>query len=462
MISLNSANRHLQRLAHEKLLEETRNTKLVGTNMVITASFDTDTFNASGSNAVIHSKKHYYPRIKLMYLKHLYTRVKDSNKYSFDIISSLYSLGLGVPVRDDYSLAWKKHANMVCPDNGLGFERCKKRFLIDVKNAIKNSKDGEYAYSEAHLNAYKAAKYMFGIKSVDTQTIRKELVKARKEGHIKSAKAVTVTPLVSGQQALCIYKSVPSGLKLFEILTQVGGEIVSLLDKVYELEPDSIPLTMSKNNAETYVKNMLELTGKEHPFFIVYGTLTVPISKRESLKKFIPNATSVKKLIAMMRAHSKRPVHKPKEEDAVTKEQYKARVKLYEKELRKVARENPFSYLQFVASNIYGFDNKSSINSIPIPVVYREAHLSSSGFRTIIHMLDSKITRINYGSYIFQEENIKKEFVKIKKLFRDYKIGGLLIEPNEHNDIVNYIPRLVYLDGSNSTVKNQATKPPSR
>lgn len=131
-------------------------------------------------------------------------------------------------------------------------------------------------------------------------------------------------------------------------------------------------------------------------------------------------------------------------------EKFEARVEsIYKKrsadllqDLANVRNRHPAAFLHFVGQNIYGYDSRScQVESIPIPVVHREQHLSSAGFYTVWQPYWG-ITRIYYGFKDISISKLKQELKLANSNTQQYKVIGFQIEPNVAVKTAAQLPRI--------------------
>ena len=369
--------------------------------------------------ADMKSETHHYARLTISALKTLCNDVKAGKLRSMEVVGALYSLGIILPKSQKIGSAWDKFARVTSSQH-VEIDKAYRYLIKHAKEAIANSPDGKFVYSESYYNATSIYRSAFDKQEVELGRVRAALrERAPKEQSCK----VHSYAVPKGVQTLCVYRNTRNGAKLHDILVLSGNKLVSLLDSVTEIS--SIPVTLSRGDV-AYAQRTNSISGTKYDMFAVSGVLAVPKSHRKAAKKLL-QVKSVNEIVNRL-LDGTWAVKKPKP--------------LNDKKsgLRLRNANNPGEYVTFVATNVYGVTPKSRLR--PIDLVHALGqHLSSAGFIT----LDStpRANCLYLRAEAVQKEEVQKTVNCTKQLAETslFKIDGIVFRINTANS-ANFFARL--------------------
>lgn len=460
-------------LAYAKLLPELDSKDLYGTNLDLCLCLTKQDFMDVSMTRVEHV--HYYPRISLISLKHLYKAVRRKQLHSFALVANLYATGLGVKRDKDLACAWDAYSTLSYLEQErskiITYDDLLHTFKLDIRDSIARSPDGLYAYLDQYLVILDAAKRILNAKQTDLVTVNQTYRLLKKKQIIPKYSSVEVSVKLAGIPILLFYKNtVGTGVRLIEIACKLDNKIFSLLECGTRIK--GIILELAKTNPkyvdsliklyESKIKQTHSIDPKTHQMFVVEGIVTIPRDIRKELKANLPEINSVKDLVLLLLEGSypnnagkindkaekiREQIRRLKKPDSgkMAVKKYERDVKRHERKLKRLhlernrlRKENPVKYLKFIAQNVYGYDpSLNVVETIPIPILHRSQHLESAGFYTA-WIPEYGIPRIVYDLKELDQSRIEKE-IRLANKNSQYTVKGFTIEPN-------YTVNLVHMD----------------
>lgn len=366
------------------------------------------------SMATTSKVDYYYARIRIRTLKDICSKVREGSIRVMNLVSSMYSLGFVLPKSHKLGSAWNNFSYHNSSEY-IDIDHAYVKLIAHAKQAIAESPDGEHLFSKSYYNAVSVFHEAFNYKEVPLKEISSTL---RRVGEHSDGRVVNHA-VPSGVPTICVYKATPNGAQIYDVLTRVNGNIVSILDFVSDL---NLPTRLSRS--ADYVETTNSISDTRYKTFVVSGQLCIPRNMRPAVVKFL-QVNSVKSVVEQLVEGSW---------CVLKSEKYRSVKRNIN--LRNI--HNPGNYLTFIATNVSGLKRNGSLTPIDLSLALGQ-HLSSCGFRT----LDSNDRKncLYLRASAVHNTDIKKTVNRTKQVMHnsEFALSGLMFCTANSN---NYFTRL--------------------
>lgn len=368
----------------------------------------------SDSMMLVTKTDHYYARIRVRTLKDICSQVRSGSIRAMGLISSMYSLGFVLPRSSKLSAAWNSFSYR-CASEHIEVDEAYAKLIVHAKKAIANSPEGEYLYSDSYYDAVKVFYNAFDYNEVPIRELSETI---RQRGKQNNSRVLSYA-VPAGVPCVCIYKATSTGAHIYDVLTRINGNIVSILDYVSDI---GLPSKLSRDS--NYVDRTNSISDTKYKTFAVSGQLCIARNKKPAVVKFL-NVNSVKSVVEQLAEGSW---------SIMKSESYRSKARGLN--IRNI--HNPGNYLDFVATNVFGLRGNGKLTPIDLSVCLGQ-HLSSCGFRCFEPSMRTKCLFLQ-ATNVYNDD-IKKTVKHAKQVAQssEYAISGLMFSmTNSENYFIRF------------------------
>ncbi len=396
-------------------------------------------------------------------LKRLYVDARSGSIDSMSTISMLYLVGFGLDKNESKSMDWMNFS--LLEPASITFDEALSDLRKDIIEFEYRLEKDDHVHPESRNLMADSIMDVLGHEVSHLSTIKAKLK--------KSNPFLSLTPVIAGVRVTFVYKVSDNEMKdcyLHDAFIDNGdGTHRFSLDAMSKLKvPNMLGELRRKQTVVDYPKMMGE--ANRCKYFAVRGVLAVPASRRKELRKRFPDIANARELVdAFLSSHTEHRAQFVDSAPEISKlrttarmlrdkaDKYKAKGKKIPAKLkakfaevkaevaeirigdvkRKLDLElsYPEAYLDFLALEIVGISKSSKIYRMSVKPSMQSTHLQGLGFKTLNH----PAIGISVAGCTLRELTEKRLHALVEKQHlayqSEYRIGGILIQPNDTVDL---------------------------
>lgn len=221
----------------------------------------------------------FMARINSEQLTALYKQAKAGDVEAMYVISTLYDVGIGVPLNANLAANWASFC--ILQGGTISFKDATRKLKTDIANSINAIGDG-FAYSADYVKAIESFKSFLSFGIYD-------------EISTKKGANIRVAPFLSGVHVAACYKKV-KGQEEWVLYDMWTLEENKMLPMYSHFASRLVPAKLSQwlNGSRITNSNTVGISGN---FVFVYGTLAVRKDKIPALRENLPLVKSARTLL---------------------------------------------------------------------------------------------------------------------------------------------------------------------
>jgi hypothetical protein len=407
-----------------------------------------------------NTESFFMTRLDKETLKSLYNKVKSGSREAMHTVSMLYITGFGLPHSETDAVRWSSLSLLEATD--ISFDEALVVLRADIADILITDTSEAFVYPEFRTELPELIHSNLSHQVIDLDTIKTKLSRTK-------STAVSLTPVFAGVRISVVYKISDDGkdCHMYDAFVEDGTDSIRFtLDVMSVLDvPMFLGEVRGKRTVIDYPARMAKHSKQpiDFKFFVVRGVLAVPASKKAKLATSFPNAKNTfdmvnellkfksvvrKQFIASesidrlsrrciaTKAKARSYFTKYKRNSKKLKTEYIA----IKKELDSVKLKDtvnkeellcsyPEYYLSFIGTEIAGVTEQLNIHRLSLKPSDQAGHLSVLGFMTTSHqgLVKASTTTLDRLTV----KGISSYVNLLSKLYGEYKLFGVLIQPNK-------------------------------
>ncbi len=394
----------------------------------------------------------YMAKLEKGVLKRLYLECKGGSLVAMNTVSMLYITGFGIEESASKALRWSSFSLLEAAD--VSFDEALDELKADIRDSLLDNTNDDSVYPDFRKIIPRSLK-----KASKNTPATLDVIKEKLKGE-----RVHLSPVFRGVKTTLIYKTNNLDCHLYECLIDDGSDLARIaIDQVVHVPivPRFLGEIRNSRTIVDYNSRVESFAGRTFEYYAVQGFLVVPNSKKPQLKEkfpdikstldlvnkfldsafvhrlpFIDNSVEIKNLEDLC-VKIKRDARKYYDEKGVNnkklKQQYidarmEIRSLIGDQKLRKEQQLSsyPEYYLQFIATEIFGIDEKNRVVCVGLDPKVQPVHLTSLGFRAINH---TNVER-SYLSDNLDSKMLSEYTAWINKMYgNEFNVSGVVVRP---------------------------------